>query len=265
MTLQLSQRTSITVLSATLLLLFAGLFPHAALAQEDKPGSTSLFITYRCKAADRPAFLRGLESEGVKRFDELKHAGTIADYLLLFNQFVDANTWDAMIIVTFDRYVQSDGWRKLERESPGGLTANLLKLATPHTSYMADLTIRNGTPGDRSKSIFMAIPYQYRNKAEYVNYIKLYGVPQFDGWIKEGAISSYGIFLNQNATGVPWDVMLLFEYNGIEGLANRDIVKQKVRAELAKNPSWKMIQDSKQEFRTELEVVMASPVQGVKL
>lgn len=229
-------------------------------AQDNKPGSTHLFITYRCAPADRPAFLRGLESDGIKRFDELKRTGVIADYILLFNQFVDANTWDAQAIITFDTYVQSERWREQEREYPGGLTPNLLKLGTPQSTIIADLTIRSGSSGDRSKSIFVVIPYTYSEKGAYLNYIRTYGVPQFDGWIKEGAIASYGIFFNHHATGAPWDVLLLFEYNGIEGLAQRDIAKQKVRVDLAKTPSWKVLQDTKHDFRVEHEVVMAEVV-----
>lgn len=245
-------------------LLLGAVLTQDGQAQTDQSGTTHLFITYRCTPANRPAFLHGLESEGIKRFDEWKKSGVITDYTLMFNQFVDANTWDAMIMVKFERYAMTEGWRKQERDNPGGLTPELLKLATPYTSYVADLFRSNGTPGDRSKSIFVVIPYEYRSRGEYTNYILSYGVPQFDGWIREKAISNYGIFLNNHSPGKPWDVLLVFEYNGIEGLARRDIVKQKVRDELANDPSWKLLSDTKLDFRTEYEVVMASPVQAAK-
>lgn len=233
-------------------------------AQEDKPNSTQIFITYRCQPANRPAFIHGLESEGVKRFEEWKRTGVIKDYLLLYNQFVDANTWDAMVMVTFERYTQTDRWRALERDYPGGLDTALLKLASPHTTYLADLMISNGTFGDHSKSIFLVIPYEYKSRGEYLNYIHTYGVPQFDGWIREKVIANYRIFLNQHPPGQPWDVLLLLEYNGIEGLARRDEVKWKVRGELSADPSWKLLSDSKRDFRTEYEVVMAKAIEGAK-
>lgn len=231
-------------------------------AQQDTPGSTHLFITYRCSAANRPTFRQALQSDGIRRFEEWKRAGVISDYLLLFNQFVDANTWDAMVVLRFERYAQTARWREVEQESPGGLTQEMLKLATPETSYLADLVLSNGTQGDHSKSIFVVIPYEYRSRGEYLNYIQTYGIPQFDGWIKEGVIANYGIYLNQHAPGKPWDVLLVFEYKGIEGLAKRDLIKTKVREELAGDPSWKLLSDSKQEFRTEHEVVMANALQG---
>jgi hypothetical protein len=234
--------------------------PSEARSQEDRPGSTRLFITYRCAATDRPTFLSALAGDQVRQLDEWKRAGVFSDYLLLFNHVVDENTWDAMVMLTFDRYAQTAKWREIERTRPGGLSSDLLKLAKPTTSYLADLVISNGTSGDHSKSIFVVIPYTYRVKGEYLTYIQTFGIPQFDGWIREGAISNYGIFFNQHATGKPWDVLLLFEYNGIDGLARRDIVKQKVRGELVKNPGWKFAQDAKADIRVEHEVVIADPV-----
>jgi hypothetical protein len=231
-------------------------------AQENRPGATHLFITFRCKPADRPAFIRALRAEGVERFAEYKRKGIVKDYLLLYNEFVDALTWDAMVMLTFEQYEDTERWRALELESPGGLTPSLLALGAPHTSYFGDRIITNGTAGDRSKSIFTVIPYDYSSKGEYVSYIKTYGVPQFDGWIAEGCIAGYGIFLNHHATGEPWDALLLFEYRDIEQLGRRDIVKQKVRAELAKDPGWKLLSDSKHDYRTEREVVMAKAVVG---
>lgn len=236
-----------------------------SVAQENKVGATNLFITYRCKPQDRPAFFRGLGSDAAKRFDEYRRQGVIKEYLLLYNEFVDAVTWDAMVILTFERYQDTERWREIELENPGGLTPSLLALGAPHTSYFGDRIIYNGAPGDRRTSIFTVIPYDYSSKGEYVNYIRTYGVPQFDGWIREGAISSYSIFLNHHATGEPWDAMLLFEYRGIEGLANRDIIKQKVRSELVKDPAWKLLSDSKHDFRTEREVVMARAILGEKV
>jgi hypothetical protein len=242
-----------------LMLLCAASVLHA---QENRPNGTRLFVTYRCRPADRPAFIRGLESDGVKRFEEWKRSGVIADYLVIYNQFVDENTWDAMAIITFERYAQTERWRALERDFPGGLDSTLLKLATPATSYLADLVLANGQPGDRSTSIFLIIPYEYHSRGEYLDYIRTYGVPQFDGWIRSKAISNYGIYLNHHPTGKPWDVLLVFEYNGVDGLGRRDEVKTLVREELAKDPGWKLLSDSKRDFRTEYEVVMAKAVQG---
>ncbi|KXK55312.1 MAG: hypothetical protein UZ07_CHB004002133 [Chlorobi bacterium OLB7] len=46
-------------------------FPLAIYSQENKPGMTHIFITYRCKPADRPAMITGMEKEGVKKFEDI--------------------------------------------------------------------------------------------------------------------------------------------------------------------------------------------------
>ena len=108
--------------SALLLLAMLALFaPAETRAQDDKPGGTNLFITYRCPTANRVEFLRGLQTEGLAQFEKWKRAGVIADYLLLHNQYVDAVTWDAMVILTFDRYAQTERWVAVEKEFPGKL------------------------------------------------------------------------------------------------------------------------------------------------
>ncbi len=247
---------------AIILFLATLLGSAAAHAQTEPKGVTQMFITYRCDPANRVAFIKGLEGEGIKRFDEWKRTGVIGDYLLLYNNFVDANTWDAMVTVTFNDYAQTEKWRAVDKNNPGGLSAEMLKIASPHTTYLADMLVRKGSAGDQSKSIYVVIPYDYTDRGTYVNYIRTYGVPQFDGWIREGAITSYSIFLNQHAPGAPWDALLLFEYKGIEGLAMREVIKQKVRAGLAADPSWKLLSDTKLDFRVEREVVMASAVQS---
>lgn len=230
-------------------------------AQDDRPDGTRLFITYRCDAVSRVAFLKSLASESLPRLDAWKKDGVLADYVLLYNQFVDVDTWDAMVMVTFATYAQTDRWRAMERDFPGGLSAEQLKLGVPRNSYLADAAVAKGEPGDRTKSIFVVIPYEYRERAEYLDFVRTYGVPQFDAWIREKVIANYTVFLNHHAPGKPWDVLLVFEYNGIEGLAKRDIVKQKVREQLALDPAWKLAAEVKKELRTEYEVVMAGVVQ----
>lgn len=247
-----------------LFLLAALLAPVPVPAQADRPGSTQLFIDYRCRPADRPAFRRGLETEGIQRLEQWKREGVLADYLLVWNQFVDANTWDATLVVTFERYAQTERWRAIERDFPGGLSRSLLQLGTPQTSYLADRVLDAGAKGDRSKSIFVFIPYGFRAREEYLEFIKGYGVPQFDAWIEAKVIANYSVFVNHHHTGKPWDAMLVFEYTDIEGLARRDLVKRQVRERLVRDPAWKALSDGKRDVRTEFEVVMAVPLQPPK-
>jgi hypothetical protein len=251
-----------SIRSCGVLLLFAVLATllSPARAQSNKPNATHLFVTYRCKPADRPAFLKLLRTDQLARLEQWKVDGAIADYQLLFNQFVDENTWDATLMLRFASYEQTARWRTIEQEYPGGLDQKGLALGTPVTSYLADLELSAGAPGDRSKSIFVLIPYTWADRASYMDFIRVYGAPQFDAWVKDGAVASYGVYTNHHATGKPWDAMLVFEYRDIEALGRREQVKQASRVALAKEPAWRQASAGKAEVRTEHEVVMAAPV-----
>jgi hypothetical protein len=256
-TLSLLTRTVVAI--AMLLSLLSTL-----VAQSSEPKATHVFITYRCKPADRPAFLRLLQEDQLPRLEQWKKDGVMLEFLLLVNQFVDENTWDATLLLQFERYEQTARWTALEREFPGGLGSRLLAVAAPTTTYLADLQLQGGAAGDRSKSIFVLIPYTWRDKASYLDFIKVYGLPQFDAWVQEKVVACYGVFTNHHPTGKPWDVMLVFEYHDVEALSKRDLVKQQVRVGLGKQPAWRLASEGKAEIRTEHEVVMAAPVVAKK-
>ena len=246
----------------TLSLLSVALLGALATAQSDRPDATHIFITYRCKAPDRPAFRRQLLGEEIERLQAWKSAGVMADFVLTFNPVVDEATWDATLVLTFHRYAQTARWREIERDFPGGLGPKALSLATPCTTYFADREITAGKAGDRSMSTFLYIPYTCRDRAEYLDFIRVYGVPQFDAWIEQKIIANYSIFVNHHSTGRPWDSMLVFEYVDIEALGRRDIVKWQVRKDLVKQPDWKLASGVKREIREEHEVVMGEPLVG---
>jgi hypothetical protein len=247
----------------------AGLFSlllalGAAPAQSEQPNANHLFVDYRCQPADRPAFRRALAKDGIAQLEQWQQAGAFADYVLVFNEFVDANTWDAVLVLTFASYAQTAKWRAIERDFPGGLSPELLKFGTPQTSYFADRMLSAGEAGDRSKSVFVFIPYQFRAREEYLNFIKVYGVPQFEAWRKADVVANYAVYVNHHHTGKPWDAMLVFEYRDVDALGRRDAIKQQVRVGLAKDAAWKAMSDVKRDLRTELEVVMAAPLQPPK-
>lgn len=242
------------------LLLLAAVSPIAAAAQENPTGSVYMFITYRCAPSDRPKLLRAADDAGAGRLADLKRQGVIADHLLLFNAYVDATTWDMLLIVRFDSMAQTERWRAVERDAPGGLTPELLKLATPVNTYFADRKWAKGTMGDQSRAVYLAIPYDYVAKGSYVAYMDAYAIPQFNGWLNEKVLNRYEIFLNMYATGTPWDSFILFEYTDADALARRDFVKQKIRSAMLKEPAWKMLQETKGQYRTEREVVTATAV-----
>src|ERR1700682_393838 len=211
-------------------------------------GPTSIIITYRCPAASRPLFRDSLVSKDLPRFEKWKKAGVIKDYRFLFSWFVDENTWDSMALLTFNKYADVNRWREIEKISPGGLTEESLRLGGPNNTYSADLTWRGVAPiakVDSSKSVFFVIPYDVVSLEEYKPYVAGYVVPQIEGWIKEGVLSSYSLYLNRYYAGKPWDSLLVLDYKDMESFGRREKVVAKVRAALSADTKWKTLSDNK--------------------
>ena len=78
-------------------------------------GPTSLLITYRSEPANRPAFRVYLQKDLAPRLAKLKNAGVLGSYQILFNPFTTADTWDAMTILRFTSYGETQRWKRLER------------------------------------------------------------------------------------------------------------------------------------------------------
>lgn len=258
----LSRGTSAAIGRAALtaILLFGATF--TAMAQDDRPGSTHIFITYRCKVADRPALLEAMRNTIVPRFDAWKSEGVMSSYELLFNTVVDDMSWDMMAVLQFDRFSQTELWRKVEQTMPGGLSSAELQITTPVHTDFADAHWRNAAAPDESNaaSYTVAIPYDWDDKVTYTEYASVYVIPAFDLWIKHGAIRSYRIFYNMYPTGAPWDGMIVFQYRGVEGLAIRDSIKQRARKELKDKPGFVEAGANKRNVRREGSVVVARDV-----
>jgi hypothetical protein len=236
-------------------------------AQEKGEGPASLFITYRCDAANRPAFRRHMETAGVEQFEQWKREGAFKDYLILFSAFVNDGPTapDMMVRLDFARYVDTAKWRTIERSSPAGMSADALKLCTPKTTYFADLNYEGGPSPKRdlSKASYLWIPYHLEKgvgKPVYKKYFEGYVKPQNDGWLADGALSWWGVYFNQHNTGVPWDMLFLYEYSDIVGLGRRDNVKEAIRSKLKEDPAWKKLSDDKQSYRWEDQVIVMDPI-----
>jgi hypothetical protein len=241
---------NLQIAGAFALLTFAGAL-SALHAQESGP--REILITYRCQPADRPVFREYLGRDEIALLDQLKRNGTLKRYKVLFNPIV-TETFDAMIVLDFATYAATDSWLAIERKTPGGLTPAGLKLAKPLQTYLADLQWEGGNdqPGS-GKAVFYVIPYSYNSLDQYKAYIDAYLIPQVRGWMKEGVLNGYSLYLNRYPTGDPWDSLFIYEYRDRESFGKREETIAKVRDGLKNDPVWKHWSDIKTTIRSESE------------
>lgn len=242
-----------------------GLNPTQLQAQEFGEGPMSLFITYQCEPKSKAAFRKHMAGPGIQQFETWKKQGVYGDYLVLFSSFVNAGDTapDMLVRLDFAKYVDIVKWKRIEQSTPAGLTDKAHELCRPVSSYLADLIWHGGPSANRdlSKAVYLWIPYHFNlGKPQYKQYFDAYVKPQNDGWMQEGALSWWGVYINQHSTGKPWDAVFLYEYTDIEGLARRDNVKEAVRAGLRKDPAWKSVSDNKHLYRWEDQVIVMDPI-----
>src|SRR3546814_4842788 len=62
--------------------------------------------------------------------------------------------------------------------------------------------------------------------------VKGYILPQFDGWMKNGALTGYEMYMNRYPVGTPWDVLFIQHYRDMESFGRRQRVTEETRAGL---------------------------------
>ena len=219
-------------------------------------GEVHLVLTYNCPPQNRVAFRAHMATQGVARFEAWKKSGAMQGYLILFATSVNEQLADMWVILDFAKFADIGKWQAVERDFPGGLAPAGLALGSPKTCVYTDLPWSGGKPNaDRAQSQFMMIPYQTLVSAdEYADFMNRYVEPQLKGWVKAGIMHTYGVHLEQNPTNAPWDSLLVFEYDGLRGIALRDVVKQAVRdQELKDDPGYKHFSPIKRTIRKELQ------------
>lgn len=252
-----------------LLLGLAWQVSHRAAAAENaiSGGPRQLVIAYRTEPADRPAFRSYLQHREARLLQGLQRRGILAGYQILFNPLVQPRTWDAMVVLSFDRFADTRRWLDIERTSPGGLSGEGLRLAKPVSEYSADRVWTNGAAGEGSASghVFYVIPYTYLGSvAQYKAYVNGYVIPQLEGWIEAGVLSRYSIYLNRYPVGdpEPWDALFVYEYRSLEDFGRRDETIAAVRKGLRGDPAWQKLSGSKSNLRTESENTIAELLAG---
>src|SRR3982074_587206 len=103
-------------------------------------GPPPLVTAYRCNPDQRAALRdRMVRGGGVARFAAWKKEGVLKDYHILFNSYLDSETYDMLALLTFHNYAGVARWREIEKELPGGLSNDALRLITSAVTSSLDL------------------------------------------------------------------------------------------------------------------------------
>ena len=238
------------------LLIAAFAAPLAAVAADHD--ALSLVVSYSAEPGDRVELLDALANQAAGRFAKWQHDGVIARWQLLYNRYRGAGGWDAMALLTFARPADVARWSAIERLYPGGLAPREAAFATTIDTVPVDLARSRREPKEGDTPVYLAIPYKLMvSPEEYLAYADGYVLPQFDGWVGEGVLAGYRIYVSRYPAGRPWSSLILLEYRSDAALTERGAVVAKVRARLKNDPKWKAISDNKKTIREELEVAVA--------
>ncbi len=241
------------LLGLALALLSAGAGTAAAAADN----APALVISYHVAPGQRPALRAALQKDALRQFQQWQDQGLLKGYTLLFNRYADSDNWDALALLRFASPSEQSRWRQVELAHPGGLPDTALGLASAiHTTPVE--VPRAGGGDVEPHGVYVVIPYTVLIPAgDYLKYADGYVLPQFDGWMQEGALSRYEMFTAQFGASRPWSTLIVLAYKDDAALAARNAVVAKVRARLANDPQWKAISDGKARVREERQVVVA--------
>lgn len=232
-------------------------------AQASESHQSSLIISYRATPAGRPKLLNALRSQLIPRLQNLYVKEGIAHYRVLFSRLIDANTWDALVILEFHNKAQIVSWQAIDTLTPAGLDSKILTNVSTVESTVADCIGSAGPLAGGPEPVYMAIPYDYFVPAtDYVNYVRSYVEPQTDGWIRAGALNAYQVYTARYAAGRNWMSLLLLAYHGENGLDLRNTVVAATRKTLATNAEWSAHAQGKEHIRTEKAAMIADMIAG---
>jgi len=233
----------------------------ANVAHAAAPAVSGLVFTYHALPGIRPLAHEALRRTLGARLRQWQAEGVIAGSRVLFNRHADADQWDAMALVEFPASVAGERWNALEREFPAGLDAQTLGLLGAVHTVPVELARRRSQAPAPASPVVLAIPYQALvPAAEYLAYVDAYATPQFDGWMREGALSQYSLWSASYPASRPWTHLLLLDYRSDKSLADRDAVVAKVRAELKNVPQWRAVSENKAKVREEKQVIVADDI-----
>ena len=238
------------------LLTFVALLLGSAIANPLDTGPTTLTLQYHTAPGDRLALKDYMHTTGFKQLESWKNQGMLKDYKVFWSRYVDHLNWDMLWVLQFPGSKEVSEWKKIEARFPGGLPISVAKLCTQIHTNPADLHFAKGEPSPNG--VYLIIPYDYLvSTNEYINYVRSYIVPQYDGWIGEKVLASYQVYLGRFPVSRYWSALMFLEYRDEESLGVREQTTAKVRTKLRENAEWKAIHESKQNVRVTRQYVMA--------
>ena len=232
------------------------LTPLSVLAQIKDDGPTAIIIEYKTTADKRAVLRSHMETAGARQFAQWKKEGVFSRYRIFYGTYADAGagTFDMMVILDFPSFSATARWREIEKHMPGGLSPVGLTFATPdRTSLVYPVGEGEAAGRDLTKTASLIGTYQILvDPLAYEKYAKGYVEPQFKGWIVDGALSAYSMYQRQpyqNPSDQPWTFLIVLEYRDLKALAESNLVKDRVRERLLRDPAWKTFSDSKEKMR----------------
>lgn len=237
-----------------LLLALAG----PAAAQDAAETGSGLVVSYSTSVRDRAAFRRSLVRSQAPKLEQWVRDGLLDRCQLLSASYADSGYWDAMAILAFEDAAALARWKEIERTTPGGLAADALQSVTSIDTAQVDLYRARTIERPAPDSAWLVIPYEYLvGLPEYRKYFDGYVLPQLEGWIAEGALRSYALYIARHGAGRPWNALLVLEYWDESALQRRPEITAKVRKNLASDPAWAELAANKREIREEGRITIA--------
>jgi hypothetical protein len=105
--------------------------------------------------------------------------------------------------------------------------------------------------------VYFVRPYYFDDPNLYRKFFEAYNKPQFQLWLRDGALRRYWGLMNRHPTGGAWGVTLIYEYPGWDAAAGRDSLKDAAGPELRGDPAWDVLGQVKSGIRKSGRVTLA--------
>jgi hypothetical protein len=161
----------------------------------------------------------------------------------------------------FSSPAQAARWRELELDTLAALEPQGPVLLTAVQTVPVELLRSRLAAAKPSSPVVLAIPYQSLvPAADYMAYVDAYVIPQFEGWMREGVLSQFGVYASSNEAAPAWSHLILLDYRDDEAFAARAAIVAKVRSQLKEQPAWRAISENKAHVREERQAVLTDDI-----